>query len=73
MAFTILSVLLSALSLFKETTAQTAAGIHPKIVICKIKQIIPVNIFPRRKNESQGRRMAISVIVCKGLSQIKIK
>lgn len=72
-AFTILSVLLSALALFKETTAQTAAGIQPKIVICKIKHIIPVNIFPRRKNENQGRRMAMSVMVYKGLRQLKIK
>jgi hypothetical protein len=43
-------------------TAHIAAGIHPITVICKIKQIIPVNIFPRRKNERNGKNIAMRVI-----------
>jgi hypothetical protein len=63
MAFTILSVLLSALALLSDTTAQIAAGIQPISVICKMRQIIPVRIFPLRKKESQGNKIAIKVIV----------
>jgi hypothetical protein len=43
-------------------TAHIAAGIHPTTVICKIKQIIPVNIFSRRKNERNGKNIAMRVI-----------
>jgi hypothetical protein len=61
-ALIILLVRLSALEFCNEITAHIAAGIQPIIVICKIKQIIPVNIFPRRKNDINGKNMAISVI-----------
>jgi hypothetical protein len=44
-------------------TAQTAAGIQPSKVICRIRQIIPVNILPRRKKDSQGSSMAIKVMI----------
>ena len=44
-AFTILSVRLSALWFCRETTAQIAAGIHPTIVIWRIKQRTPVVFY----------------------------
>jgi hypothetical protein len=53
---------LSALAFCKEITAQTAAGIQPIKVICKIKQIIPVSILPRSRNEINGKKMAIKVM-----------
>jgi len=43
-------------------TAQTAAGIHPIKVICKIRQIMPVSILPRSRKEINGKKMAIKVI-----------
>jgi hypothetical protein len=43
-------------------TAQIAAGIHPIKVIWRMKQIKAVKILPRRKKESAGKKMAISVI-----------
>jgi hypothetical protein len=58
----ILLVRLSALEFCKEITAHIAAGTHPITVICKIKQIIPVNILPRRKNERNGKNIAMRVI-----------
>jgi hypothetical protein len=39
-----------------------AAGIHPISVICRIRQIIPVSILPRRKKERNGKKMAMRVI-----------
>jgi hypothetical protein len=62
-SFIILSVRLSALEFCNEITAQIAAGIHPISVICKIKQITPVNILPRRKNERNGKKIAMRVII----------
>jgi len=50
------------LALFRETTAQIAAGNQPIKVIWSIKQIIPDNIFPLRKKDSQGIKIAIKVI-----------
>jgi hypothetical protein len=40
-----------------------AAGIQPIKVICSIRHKIPVNILPRSINDSQGKRIASSVIV----------
>lgn len=57
-----LSFLLSALSLFKESTAQIAAGSHPIRVICKIRQIIPVKTFPRTMKDKKGSKMANNMI-----------
>ena len=58
-----LSFRLSALAFCSDKTAQTAAGIQPINVICKIKQIIPVIILPRSKNDINGKKIAIKVIV----------
>ena len=57
------SFLLSALSLFKERTAQIAAGSYPIRVICKIRQMIPVKIFPRTIKDKKGNNMASNMIV----------
>lgn len=56
------SLRLSALEFWRDITAQIAAGIHPINVICKMKQIKAVKILPRRKKESAGKKIAISVI-----------
>jgi len=63
MAFISLSLRLSALAFCSDNTAHTAAGIHPTSVICKMRQIIPVSNFPRIKNERNGKKIAISVMV----------
>lgn len=63
MAFINLLFLLSALEFCKDTTAQIAAGIQPIKVICKIKQIMQVKIFPLNRNEIHGKNIAISVII----------
>jgi len=63
MALIIFLVLLSALAFCKEITAHMAAGIHPKIVICKIKHKTPVSTLPLKKKESQGSSIAIKVII----------
>ena len=55
--------LLSALEFCKEMTAQIAAGIQPIRVICNSKQMIDVSIFPLRKKETNGKKMAIKVMV----------
>ena len=62
MALTSLSLRRSALEFCKEITAHTAAGIHPMRVICRIKQKMPVNIFPRSRKERNGKKMAIKVM-----------
>ncbi len=62
MALTSLSLRRSALEFCKEITAHTAAGIHPMSVICRIKQKMPVNIFPRSRKERNGKKMAIKVM-----------
>lgn len=62
MALIILSVLLSALAFCKEITAQIAAGIHPIKVICKMRQMMPVNILPLNKKERKGKNMAMRVM-----------
>jgi len=59
----------SALSLLKDIAAQIAAGSQPKTVICKIKQIIAVMIFPRKKKDRNGNIMANNII--KNLQQDK--
>lgn len=61
-AFISFSLRLSALEFCKEMTAQSAAGIQPIKVICKIKQIIDVNNFPLRRKETNGKKIAINVI-----------
>ena len=61
-AFTMLAVRLLALASFSDMTAQAAAGIQPAIVICNRKQRIPVRILPLKINESQGSKIAISVM-----------
>jgi len=63
-AFTIRSVRLLALALFKDTTAHAAAGIQPTIVICSNRQRMPVKMRPRKMKESQGNKIARSVIIC---------
>lgn len=45
-------------------TAQIAAGIQPISVICNIKQSIAVKILPLKKKETNGKKMAIKVMVC---------
>lgn len=57
-----LSVRLSALSLCKDKTAQIATGSQPINVICNIRQMIPVKIFPRTMKDKKGRRMASNII-----------
>jgi len=54
---------LSAREFCNEITAQIAAGIHPINVICIIKQIIAVKIFPLKRKEIHGKNIAISVII----------
>lgn len=62
MALMSLSFRLSALSLFKDKAAQIAAGSQPINVICNIKQMIPVKIFPRTMKDKKGRSIASSMI-----------
>ena len=62
MALISFALRLSALAFCSDITAQTAAGIQPIKVICRSKQIIPVNILPRRRNDKKGKKMAIKVI-----------
>ncbi len=57
-----LAFLFSALSLFKDRTAQIAAGSQPIKVICNIKQITPVKIFPRIMKDRNGNKIAINII-----------
>jgi hypothetical protein len=47
----------------KEITAQTAAGIQPIKVSCKIRQMMPVKILPLNIKEIKGKNMAISVMI----------
>ena len=54
----ILSVLLSALALFKDTTAQKAAGNQPNSVTCNTRQISAANILPLNKNDNAGSKIA---------------
>ena len=53
----------SAYILFKETTAQIKAGIHPINVSCRAKQIMPAIIFPCSNKESHGRKSAIMYLI----------
>jgi len=55
-------VRLSALSFCREITAHMAAGIQPINVICKIKQMIAVSIFPLNRKDNDGISIAIKVI-----------
>ncbi len=52
----------SARLLCRSETAQSAAGNQPMRVICSKRHIIPLNILPRRKKDSQGTSMANSII-----------
>jgi hypothetical protein len=63
MAFINFELRLSALEFCKDSTAQIAAGIQPMRVICKIRQIIQVRIFPLKRKEIHGKNIAISVIM----------
>ena len=54
---------LSALAFCKERTAQMAAGIQPIKVICKNKHNMDVSIFPLKKKEIHGKKIAINVIM----------
>lgn len=65
------SFLFSALSLFKDKAAQIAAGIQPIKVICKIRQRIPVRIFPRTMNDKNGNIIANNIVV--SLMRLRIK
>jgi hypothetical protein len=51
----------AALSLLRDIAAQIAAGSQPKTVICKIKQITAVMIFPRKKKDKKGNIIAKSI------------
>lgn len=57
-----LALRLSALEFCSDTTAHIAAGIQPIRMICNIKQIIQVKIFPLNKKEIPGKNIAINVI-----------
>ncbi len=57
------SVRLSARWFCKLMTAHTAAGIHPNMVHCRIRQMIPRRILPLRKNDNHGNTIAISVMI----------
>jgi hypothetical protein len=48
----------SAREFWRDTTAQTAAGIQPIKVTWRIKQIIPEKIFPRNMKDNHGNKMA---------------
>src|SRR5690606_6612758 len=50
-------------SSIREATAHIAAGNQPINVNCKKRQIKPINIFPLKKNDSQGNKTAINIIV----------
>ena len=62
MACTILRLRLFSLASLSDITAQAAAGIQPTMVICNNRQRIPVSILPLNINESQGNKIAMSVI-----------
>lgn len=62
-SLTIFRVLRSAYILFNEVKAQIKAGIHPIMVICKNKQIIPERILPCKINDNQGRKKAITYLI----------
>ena len=51
-----------ALEFCKEITAQIAAGTQPISVICKIRQIIEVNILPLKRKDKNGKKIAIKVM-----------
>jgi hypothetical protein len=53
---------LSALAFCKDVTAQIAAGIQPIKVICRIRQSMAVKIRPLKKKESDGKKIAMSVM-----------
>src|SRR6478752_7422111 len=61
---------LSALEFCNEITAQIAAGIQPIRVTCKIRQRIEVSILPLKKKETNGKNIAINVIVFLGCRKI---
>ena len=65
-----LSLRLSALEFCNEITAQIAAGIQPIKVTCKIRQRIDVSILPLKKKETNGKNIAINVIVFLGCLKI---
>ena len=46
-----------------DATAHIAAGIQPINVIWRIKQMIPVIIFPLKKNDNQGMKIATNIII----------
>ncbi len=54
--------LFSALALLSDNAAQIAAGSQPSIVICRIKQIMDVIIFPRTKKETNGSKIANNIL-----------
>lgn len=53
-------IFLSVLNWERAYTAHRAAGIHPKSVICNIRQIIPDNGRPIVKNTINGKKIARS-------------
>lgn len=54
---------LSALEFCSDTTAHMAAGIHPMSVICRIRHKRAVRSFPLNRKDSEGKNMAIKVII----------
>jgi hypothetical protein len=50
-----------------DDTAQKAAGNQPISVICRNKQMMPWIIFPRKKKDNQGNKMATMSMVCMGV------
>ena len=52
---------LSALALFNDITAHSAAGNQPMSVICKNRQTMAEMILPLKKKERKGTNMANSI------------
>jgi hypothetical protein len=61
----------SALQLWRSITAHPAAGIHPIIVHCSNRQILPRMSRPRNKKDNHGINTAIRVITNKYPYKIK--
>lgn len=53
---------MSALSLLSDITAQIADGSQPIKVICKIKHNIAEKNLPLTRNETQGNKIARSIL-----------
>lgn len=59
----ILLVRLSAYMRLSAVTAHIKAGIQPIMVICKIRQMMPLKIFPCKNSDSHGKKNAITYLM----------